>query len=94
MNFTAALPSLLLVALALVMFGLGLSLTVQDFARLRQHPRSVLLALVLQMLVLPASAGVGMGGMNMVHTRPRVSSAITRPSATCPVLPAQAAHCR
>jgi len=36
------------------MFGLGLSLTVQDFARLRQHPRSVLLALVLQMLVLPA----------------------------------------
>ena len=56
MSFTAALPSLLLVALALVMFGLGLSLTVQDFARLRQHPRSVLLALVLQMLVLPASA--------------------------------------
>ena len=27
-----------------------------NFARLRQHPRSVLLALVLQMLVLPASA--------------------------------------
>ena len=56
MNFTAALPGLLLIALALVMFGLGLSLTVQDFGRLREHPRSVVLALVLQMLVLPAVA--------------------------------------
>lgn len=56
MSFTAALPTLLLLALALVMFGLGLSLTVQDFSRLREHPRSVLLALGLQMLVLPACA--------------------------------------
>nr|WP_315464865.1 bile acid:sodium symporter family protein [uncultured Rhodoferax sp.] len=56
MSFTAALPTLLLLALALVMFGLGLSLTVQDFVRLREHPRAVLLALVLQMLVLPAAA--------------------------------------
>jgi len=56
MSFTAALPTLLLLALALVMFGLGLSLTVQDFARLREHPRAVLLALVLQMVALPAVA--------------------------------------
>jgi BASS family bile acid:Na+ symporter len=45
-----------LLALALVMFGLGLSLAVADFKRLREHPRSVLLALGLQTLVLPAVA--------------------------------------
>ncbi|WP_296510207.1 bile acid:sodium symporter family protein [Rhodoferax sp.] len=56
MSFTAVLPTLLLLALALVMFGLGLSLTVQDFERLREHLRAVVLALVLQMLVLPAAA--------------------------------------
>ena len=56
MSFTAALPALLLGALALVMFGLGLSLAVGDFARLRHHPRAVLLALAIQMLLLPAAA--------------------------------------
>jgi BASS family bile acid:Na+ symporter len=56
MNFTAMLPTLLLLALALVMFGLGLSLSVDDFKRLREHPRSVLLALGLQTLLLPAVA--------------------------------------
>ncbi len=64
MTFTAALPALLLGALALVMFGLGLSLSVGDFVRLRQHPRAVLLALAIQMLLLPAVAWgliVGLG---------------------------------
>ncbi|MES2951972.1 MAG: bile acid:sodium symporter family protein [Pseudomonadota bacterium] len=56
MNITAMLPTLLLLALALVMFGLGLSLSVDDFKRLREHPRSVLLALVLQTVVLPGVA--------------------------------------
>jgi bile acid:Na+ symporter, BASS family len=56
MNFNALLPTLLLLALALVMFGLGLSLAVADFVRLREHPRAVLLALGLQMFVLPAVA--------------------------------------
>jgi BASS family bile acid:Na+ symporter len=56
MNFTAILPQLLLGALALVMFGLGLSLAVGDFARLRHHPKAVLLALAIQMLLLPAAA--------------------------------------
>nr|WP_315488912.1 bile acid:sodium symporter family protein [uncultured Rhodoferax sp.] len=55
-NLTAILPTLLLLALALVMFGLGLSLSLDDFKRLREHPRSVLLALGLQTLVLPAAA--------------------------------------
>jgi BASS family bile acid:Na+ symporter len=64
MTFTAALPALLLGALALVMFGLGLSLSLGDFARLRQHPKAVVLALVIQMLLLPAVAWgliVGLG---------------------------------
>ncbi len=50
------LPTLLLLALALVMFGLGLSLSMDDFKRLREHPRSVLLALGLQTVVLPGVA--------------------------------------
>ncbi|MGY1813090.1 bile acid:sodium symporter family protein [Blastococcus sp. SYSU D00820] len=47
---TVALPA----ALAVVMLGLGLSLTVGDFARVGRHPRVVVLALALQLLVLPA----------------------------------------
>ena len=64
MSFTAALPALLLGALALVMLGLGLSLSLGDFVRLRQRPKAVLLALAIQMLLLPAVAWgliVGLG---------------------------------
>jgi bile acid:Na+ symporter, BASS family len=53
MNFIQILPSLLLGALALVMFGLGLSLSLQDFARLRHHPKAVVIALALQAVALP-----------------------------------------
>ncbi len=55
MSFVSVLPTLLFIALGLVMFGLGLSLTVGDFKRLLNHPRAVVLALVLQVLVLPAA---------------------------------------
>ncbi len=55
MSFVSVLPTLLLIALGLVMFGLGLSLTVGDFKRLMHHPRAVVLALALQVLVLPAA---------------------------------------
>ena len=41
------------VALAVVMLGLGLSLTKADFARVLSSPRAVLIALVCQVLVLP-----------------------------------------
>jgi BASS family bile acid:Na+ symporter len=44
------------IALVIIMFGLGLSLTVQDFRRVARSPRAVLVALGLQMLVLPALA--------------------------------------
>lgn len=53
-NFITMLPALLIGALALIMFGLGLSLTLGDFRRLLGHPKAVLLALVLQAVVLPA----------------------------------------
>jgi BASS family bile acid:Na+ symporter len=48
------MTQLLLLALALVMLGLGLSLSLDDFKRLRHHPKAVVIALVLQMIVLPA----------------------------------------
>src|SRR3954468_23689444 len=53
-NFIALLPTLLIGALALIMFGLGLSLTVADFRRLLAQPRAVAIALVLQAAILPA----------------------------------------
>jgi len=42
------------VALGIIMFGLGLSLTLADFARVARHPRAVLIALVCQLVLLPA----------------------------------------
>ncbi len=51
----SVLTSVLLpVALAVVMLGLGLSLTVADFVRVSRHPRAAVIALGLQLLVLPA----------------------------------------
>ncbi len=44
------------IALAIIMFGLGLSLTVDDFKRVARTPRAVAVALVLQVLVLPVIA--------------------------------------
>ncbi|BDU00843.1 bile acid:sodium symporter family protein [Nocardia sputorum] len=45
---------LLPLALALVMFGLGLTLTTEDFARVLRYPKAAMIALVCQMVVLPA----------------------------------------
>jgi BASS family bile acid:Na+ symporter len=42
------------IALGIIMFGLGLSLTVGDFARVLRQPKAVLVALACQLLVLPA----------------------------------------
>ena len=53
MNFLDLLPKLLMLCLALMMFGLGMALTISDFARLKSHPKAVLIALVLQIIVLP-----------------------------------------
>lgn len=42
------------VALGIIMFGLGLTLTVGDFARVGKHPRAVVIALACQLVLLPA----------------------------------------
>lgn len=41
------------VALGIIMLGLGLSLTLADFARVLKQPKAVLIALICQLLVLP-----------------------------------------
>lgn len=56
MNDSALITVGLPVALAIIMFGLGLSLTVDDFRRVARTPRAVAVALVLQVLVLPVVA--------------------------------------
>jgi BASS family bile acid:Na+ symporter len=50
----AWIPKALVLSLALVMFGLGLSLATSDFRRVLHHPKAVAIALVLQVLLLPA----------------------------------------
>lgn len=47
---TVVLP----IALGIVMFGLGLTLSPADFARIGRHPRAAFIALVCQLLILPA----------------------------------------
>jgi len=46
---SVALPA----ALAIIMFGLGLALTLDDFRRVAKHPRAVLVALLAQVVLLP-----------------------------------------
>ncbi|QKJ18596.1 bile acid:sodium symporter family protein [Microbacterium hominis] len=42
------------VALGIIMFGLGLSLTLGDFSRVLKQPKAVIIALLCQLIVLPA----------------------------------------
>ncbi|WP_433532290.1 bile acid:sodium symporter family protein [Micromonospora sp. CA-263727] len=42
------------IALGIIMLGLGLGLTVGDFRRVAQHPKAAVIALVCQVLLLPA----------------------------------------
>lgn len=56
MQDSALITTGLPIALAIIMFGLGLSLTVADFARVARSPRAVIGALVVQILILPAVA--------------------------------------
>ena len=47
---TVGLP----LALGIIMFGLGLDLTLADFKRVGRHPKAVAIALVCQLVLLPA----------------------------------------
>ena len=53
MDATLIVTRFLFGALALVMFGLGLSLSLDDFRRLFRHPKAVTIALLLQVIGLP-----------------------------------------
>ncbi len=54
MESSALLSILLPVALGIIMFGLGLSLSTGDFSRVVIYPKAVLTGLLFQMVVLPA----------------------------------------
>ncbi|MGB3373193.1 MAG: bile acid:sodium symporter family protein [Rhodococcus sp. (in: high G+C Gram-positive bacteria)] len=56
MDDSALITTGLPIALAVIMFGLGLSLTIDDFRRVTRSPRAVVVALVLQIFVLPLIA--------------------------------------
>ncbi|MER7041488.1 bile acid:sodium symporter family protein [Streptomyces microflavus] len=56
MNDSALITTGLPIALVIIMFGLGLSLTTDDFRRVTRSPKAVVVALVLQVLVLPLVA--------------------------------------
>ena len=56
MEASAITNVLLPLALGVIMFGLGLTLTVADFRRVAVYPRAVIVGLVIQMLVLTAVA--------------------------------------
>jgi BASS family bile acid:Na+ symporter len=53
MQQTATTELFLPIALGIIMLGLGLSLTLDDFKRVVQYPRAVTVALVCQMILLP-----------------------------------------
>ena len=53
MNDSVLTSVLLPIALAIIMLGLGLTLTVADFARVLRMPKAVLIALGTQVILLP-----------------------------------------
>ncbi|MCY1426905.1 Pantothenate precursors transporter PanS [compost metagenome] len=53
MTASPLLTAFLPIALGIIMLGLGLSLTLADFARVVKYPKPVLVGLVCQLLVLP-----------------------------------------
>lgn len=62
---------LLPLALGIIMLGLGLGLTLDDFRRVARYPRAVLIGLALQTLVLPWVAfGLALGFGLPVHPQP------------------------
>ncbi|MBN8578499.1 MAG: bile acid:sodium symporter family protein [Cytophagales bacterium] len=54
MQQSAATALFLPIALGIIMLGLGLSLTLEDFKRVTKYPRAITIALVCQMVLLPA----------------------------------------
>lgn len=53
MQENSLLTTVMPVALAVIMLGLGLSLTIEDFRRVVKYPKAVFIGLVCQMIILP-----------------------------------------
>ncbi|MEZ0199531.1 bile acid:sodium symporter family protein, partial [Pseudomonas qingdaonensis] len=53
MTASPLLTAFLPLALGIIMLGLGLSLTLADFARVVKYPKPVVVGLVCQILLLP-----------------------------------------
>jgi BASS family bile acid:Na+ symporter len=53
MQQSATTTILLPVALGIIMLGLGLALTIEDFRRVARYPKAMTIALVSQMIILP-----------------------------------------
>ncbi|MBN4077681.1 bile acid:sodium symporter family protein, partial [bacterium AH-315-C20] len=49
---------ILAISLVIIMFGMGLSLVKNDFIRLFQHPRAMIVGLLNQIILLPLIAYV------------------------------------
>jgi len=56
MQSTALTAIFLPIAIAIVMLGLGLALTVDDFRRVMKFPKAVFIGLICQMVILPLAA--------------------------------------
>jgi BASS family bile acid:Na+ symporter len=62
---SSMMVQLLPLALAVVMMGLGLELTLKDFARVARHPKAVMIALICQLVVLTGIAFVIIKVLNL-----------------------------
>ena len=70
MNSSVATTVFLPIALGIIMFGLGLSLTVADFTRVVRYPKATVVALGCQILVLP---GLCLGLVLLVDLEPTLA---------------------
>lgn len=70
MNSSVATTVFLPIALGIIMFGLGLSLTVADFTRVVRYPKATIVALGCQILVLP---GLCLGLVLLVDLEPTLA---------------------
>ncbi len=74
------IPQLLQILLFLIMFGMGMTLTVGDFRRVGQFPRAVFIGLTNQIVLLPI---VGLLIISVLPLRPEIAVGIMVVSA-CP----------
>jgi len=79
-SFLGLIPQLLLILLFLIMLGMGMTLKVDDFKRVGQYPKSVLIGLCNQIILLPI---VGLFLVTIIPMRPEIAMGLMIVSA-CP----------